>query len=248
MIKIVYFDEGSATDYLTIKNGGSLVIENEKTKEKKHSESLQAGVGIKSLFDFLFLKGDSKANLNMELSNAGAGLIKTTISNTILSDFLEIISDKKNSDEILELSGYKVYTVENSIAYFQTITPYLRMAEGNVHVDDDFNFKINEIHDTFKFGKGYYELLAIDKLNKDSKKIFRFNNNAFKNNYSISDLEQMDFIYYGVKVGSMKEQDLHFSNIFNDEKEVAISLDLLENNELNSNELDVYDVILAGVK
>lgn len=248
MKKIVYFDEGSATDYLTIKNGGSLVIENVKTKEKKHSESMQAGIGIKSLFDFLFLKGDHKSNLNMELSNIGAGLMKTTISNTILSDFLDIIFDEKISDEIEELSGYKVYTVKNSIAYFQTITPYLRMAEGNLQIDDDFNFKINEMHDTFKLSKGYYELLAIDKLDKDLKKIFRFNNNAFKNNYSISDLEEMDFIYYGVKVGSMKEKSLDFSSMFNDNKEVAVSLDILENNELNSNELDVYDVILAGVK
>lgn len=118
MVKIVYFDEGSATDYLTIKNGGSLVIENEKTKERKHNESVQAGVGIKSLFDFLFVKGDAKANLNIDLSKPGVSLIKTTISNTILSDFLDIISAKKNSDDITELSGYKVYTMENSIAYF----------------------------------------------------------------------------------------------------------------------------------
>lgn len=248
MKKIVYFDEGSATDYLTVKNGGSLVVENVKTKEKKHNESMQAGIGIKSLFDFLFLKGDHKSNLNMELSNIGAGLMKTTISNTILSDFLDIIFDKKSSGEIEELSGYKVYTVKNSIAYFQIITPYLRMAEGNLQIDDDFKFKINEMHDTFKFSKGYYELLAIDAANKDLKKIFRFNNNAFKNNYSIADLEEMDFVYYGVKVGSMKEQDLDFSNMFNDDKEVAISLDSLEDNKLNLNELDVYDVILAGVE
>lgn len=122
------------------------------------------------------------------------------------------------------------------------------MTEGKLSIYEDFNFPINEMHDALKYAKGYYELLAINKSNQDSKKIFRFNNNAFKNNYSISDLEQMDFVYYGVKVGSMKEQDLDFSNMFNDDKEVAISLDSLEDNKLNLNELDVYDVILAGVE
>lgn len=258
MIKIVYFDEESATDYITIKNGGSLVMSSEQATAKQHTEVLQAGVRIKSLFNYLFIKGDANADLNIDLSNAGESLIKTTISNTILSDFLDLILSENNNDKIIELSGYKVNLIHNTVAYFQTITPFLRMAEGDLVVDENFKFKVEAMHDTLKSSKGYYELLATNKLDKSSKIILRFNNNAFKNNYSISDLEQMDFVYYGVKVGSMKEEALDFSNLFNSHKkytdenlEIATSIEELEDieaNKENSDELDVYDILLAGVK
>ena len=165
MIKIVYFDEGSATDYLTIKNGGSLVIENQSKTKRQHSENLQAGVRVKSLLNYLFFKGDADVGLNVDLSNLGESLIKTTISNTILSDFLDIV-DKNNHNEVIELSDYKVHAAKNSIAYFQTITPFLRMTEGNIMIDEDFKFKIDAMHDTLKQSKGYYELLATNKLDE----------------------------------------------------------------------------------
>lgn len=247
MIKVVYFDEGSATDYLTIKNGGSLVLETQNKKITSHSESGSVGIRVKSLFNYLFVKGEAGANFDIDLSNMGEKLINSTISNTILSDFLDLV--QKNQDEIIKLSGYRAYTLKNSIAYFQTITPFLRMAEGKIAIDEEFKFKIDSMHDTLKESKGYYELLAINESNDKSKIILRFNNNAFKNNYSISDLEKMDFIYYGVKVGSMKEKLLDFNSLFDikDEAEIATSIEDIDMKENNKEELDVYDIILAGV-
>ena len=58
----------------------------------------------------------------------------------------------------------------------------------------------------------------------------------------------MDFTYYGVKVGSIKEQVLDFNNLFNDENEIAMSLEEINHNEYDKEELEVYDIILAGVK
>lgn len=247
MIKVVYFDEGSATDYLTVKNGGSLVFESQHKKTSSHSESGHAGLRIKSLFNYLFVKGDAESNIDIDLSNVGEKLINTTISNTILSDFLDLVD--KNKHEIIKLTEYRAYTMENSIAYFQTITPFLRMAEGKISIDEEFKFKIDSMHDTLKESKGYYELLGVNKSNKESNIILRFNNNAFKNNYSISDLEKMDFIYYGVKVGSMKEELLDFNKLFDTKEKTKIltSIEDIKLREDSGEELDVYDIILAGV-
>ena len=91
----------------------------------------------------------------------------------------------------------------------------------------------------------FYELLA---THKNKSCVFRFNIEAFRNNYSIADLTKMDLVYYGVKVGKVDISMLDISNEFNGEKSTTITSAYdIEEKKQNQNKVDVYDIMLAGV-
>ena len=241
MKKIIYFDENSATDYLVMKNGGTLIIEDkEEEKYGSHGEA-KVGAKLKVLFNSLFVKGDAAIDSNIGVYTSGQNLIRTTITNTTLSDFLDILGEK-NTD-IVGMENFQIYIMKNSIAYFQTITPYLGMAEGNLKVDENLAIRINKMYDTLKLGKGYYEVIG----KKEEKEcIFRFNNRSFKNNYGITDLLQMNLKYYGIEVGVGDKEKLDFTKIF--EPDANKTITSLEKEEMNDDkQLPIYDIILAGV-
>ena len=242
MRKIVYFDENSATDYLTILNGGSLVISDSEEEKVGGNAEIKVGAKLKMLFNSLFVSGGANLDSNIGAYTSGENFIKTTISNTTLSDFIDAVT--VDESDIKCLKGYSIYLMPNSIAYFQTITPYLAMTEGQFHIDGDFAINMNKMYDTLRLGKGYYELLAI---NGTQKAIFRFNNAAFKNNYGISDLVQMNLSFYGVEVGSGKEDQFDFSKMFSEEGKVITDFEQVVNDPEENKLLPIYDIILAGV-
>ena len=57
--------------------------------------------------------------------------------------------------------------------------------------------------------KGYYELVGKDSTDKDV--VFRFNLSAFRNNYSLGDVVQMNLTYHAIKVGSIKLSALDYN-------------------------------------
>ncbi|HDB6752392.1 TPA: hypothetical protein O6237_003042, partial [Staphylococcus aureus] len=133
-----------------------------------------------------------------------------TLTNAILSDFKNLAENEELG--IKKFSEYKLSYVENSIAHFQTISPYLSMLDGNIVLDQEVSININKMHETLKLGKGYYEILA--KKN-ENECIVRFNNKAFVNNYNLTDLSQMQLTLYGVKVGIIDINQLNFQNAIN---------------------------------
>lgn len=243
MRKIVYFDENSATDYLTILNGGTLLISDTDEEKVGNNAEIKAGAKLKILFNSLFVSGSANLDSNIGAYTSGENFIKTTISNTTLSDFIEVVTESDN--DIKCMKGYGIHIMPNSIAYFQTITPYLAMTEGQIRVDGDFAINMNKMYDTLRLGKGYYELLAMKGA---EKAIFRFNNEAFKNNYGISDLLQMNLSFYGVEVGRGKEDQFDFSKMFSDEGKVLTDFEQVVTEQNESKSLPIYDIILAGVE
>ena len=245
--KVVYFDENSATDYLVVKNGGALVLNDFEEEKSGSSAEIHVGAKLKLLFNSLFVSGAAKVDSNIGLYTSGENLIKTTITNTTLSDFYELLND--DNEEIAVLRGYSVEIVPNSIAAFQTVTPYLVMAEGKLQVDEDMAISINKMYDTLKLGKGYYELLA---KNGEELCILRFNHSSFKNNYGISDLIMMDLAFAGMKVGTGSLKQLDFLSSFGGETN---SKTFTEISEMTKNadgsedkQLPIYDIVLAGVE
>ena len=243
MRKIVYFDENSATDYLTILNGGTLLISDSEEEKVGNNTEIKAGARLKVLFNSLFVSGSANLDSNIGASTSGENFIKTTISNTTLSDFIEIV--RESDSDIKCMKGYSIHIMPNSIAYFQTITPYLAMTEGRICVDGDFAINMNKMYDTLRLGKGYYELLAIKET---EKVIFRFNNEAFKNNYGISDLLQMNLNFYGVEVGKGKEDQFDFSKMFSDEGKIITDFEQVVVDSNEDKLFPIYDIILAGVE
>lgn len=87
--------------------------------------------------------------------------------------------------------------------------------------------------------------------------VFRFNLEAFRNNYKISDLTKMDLIIYAIKVGRITADKLDIQS----ELDIPVitprsfenpSFDeIVQNSEdsgkVDTSKLDIYDVLLAGV-
>lgn len=247
MVKIVYFDELAATDFLTIQDGGisKQIIENIGKNKKNIGAGVEGSAGVKlALLSFFRVGVEANANANIEKVNSN--VVKTTISNTLLSDFLSKIDSDDNNFKLIE--NFKLEAYPWSIAFFKMFTPYLKMFSGDTAIDENVTFDMSKMDEAFEHGKGYYEMIAKNMLNNEEEFILRFNINAFRNSYSISDLTKMDLTYVIIKVGKSQKNLLDINQEFNF-KEEPLSYDKIKNkeNELDKDLLDVYDVLLAGV-
>ncbi|MBR3762303.1 MAG: hypothetical protein IKK59_06125 [Lachnospiraceae bacterium] len=244
MIKVVYFDDQSATDYLYIYDGGAKIQTSDKVKEKSGEIANKTSAGLFAKLSWLpFLGGEGSTEIDTSLGLKSNSLIRTTLSNTVLTDFLEKI--RQDNKRILKFSDYTVKAYKNSIAYFKMFTPYLTMTKSDI-VSEGITFEAAKMDEAFKSGKGYYEMVATD--GKETC-VFRFNIEAFRNNYGIADLTKMNLVYYGVKVGKVDISLLDISNEFNGEEATTINSAFdIEENTADKDVVDVYDIMLAGVE
>lgn len=241
-MKLVYFDESTVTDYLTILNNGTLLqISNDQIKTQK-SANMEANLGIAPRLSKLF---SSFLNVGLDvdgkIGKSADKLIQKSITNALLSDFLTEAGNQQGG--LRKLENYTVFPEKNSIAYYQTISPYLSMTEGDFDIGDGIRLSISKMYESLKFSKGYYEMLASDKK---TFKVFRFNNEAFSNNYNVADLEQMRLSFWGFRVGEMNRRDLDFQQ-YMDRKVSGEVLTTFADNQ-NKDLLEVYDIVLAGVE
>jgi 6-phosphofructokinase len=244
MIKVVYFDDASATDYLYIYDGGSIVQTSEKVKDKSKEIANRTSAGVFAKLSWLpFLGGEGSTEIDTELSYKGSSLLKTTLSNTVLTDFLSKVS--ADSDRIIKFQGYRVRAHKNSLAFFKMFTPYLIMTNSDVN-SEGMSLNLSRMDEALESGKGYYELIAENI--SCNRYVFRFNIDAFRNNYSIADLTKMDLCYYGIKVGQVDLDLLDIQKEFNFEQPSINSAFDIENSVSAINEIAVYDIMLAGVE
>lgn len=244
MIKVVYFDDASATDYLYIYDGGKVVQTSEKVKDKSKELASRTSAGIFAKLSWLpFIGGDVSTEAQADFSYKGSSLLKTTLSNTVLTDFLSKIKD--DTERINKFDGYSVRAYKNSIAYFKMFTPYLIMTKSDI-TSEGVSFDPSRMDEAFESGKGYYEMIA--ESDSNSEVVFRFNINAFRNNYGIADLTKMQLTYYGVKVGNVDVSLLDINKEFNFEQGTISSAFDIERKQKSPNQIDVYDIMLAGVE
>ena len=132
------------------------------------------------------------------------------------------------------------------------IAPFLSIVDGKFPLKTDegdvANFDVTKIEEAIKKGRGYYEFETID----DNKEIIlRFNQNAFRNSYTMSDLPKMLLTYYGIKVGKINKSDLQVQDEFEFgtakvSKRIDYTLDSKNTNE--DKKIDVYDIVLAAIE
>ena len=106
---------------------------------------------------------------------------------------------------------------------------------------------ITKIEEAIEKGRGYYEFVATVG-GKDV--IFRFNRSAFRNSYTMSDLPKMRLTYYAIHVGQIEKSDLQVQKEFEfGTTKLSKRVDYASASEGGSvaAEIDVYDVVLAGV-
>ncbi len=267
-IKVIYFDEGTAADYMQITSGGEL----KKTTEFITDVSGQAGIGVEAGVEvnkktgianlFKALTGFSteasiKGHADMETKKDR--IAKTILENTLLSDFVDLIDtdSRKKKEEtkkhkaIKQFEKLQLYPQINSFSYFMLMAPFFTMVDGKIPIKSDdgqvFDLDITKIEEAISRGRGFYEFITIGDT-EEKEKIFRFSSASFRNNYTMSDIAKMQLSLYAVHVGSIDRSKLDLTKEF---EFGAISKNRIEYDEKleekSANEIDVFDVILAGI-
>lgn len=244
-LKVVYFDEDAAQDYIDITNGGRLDWTTEENKEKIAKIIAEIDAKAQGRFTFVnlikaTLSGEVKADAQSSLSN----IVGSTLKNTLLTDY---ISAAGSDPDVKKFGVGGVYAPPNSIALYRMYSSYL-----NIVPKDQLPIDTEKLNDAILGERGYYATLLLNE--KEPKNVLRFNISGFKNQYHLADLAKMDLLYYGVKVGTCTKEQLSIENEFTANASTIqdnISVDEIINGssqkQSSSKELDVYDIVLAGV-
>ncbi len=178
--------------------------------------------GISGVFKaILGLESKIEANVELGASLNTNRMAKNILKNTILTDFISILG--KENSSIKNFRDYKIFVEKNSLSYIVMISPYMTMlGKSNGVKAGEFDLFIDKIDNAVKSGKGYFEFVG----EKDSEKVvLRFNINAFKNNYKISDLLKMNLSIYAIKVGTTTLEKLDINNELNLDEKIIIGKD-----------------------
>lgn len=262
--KVVYFDESSVTDYVQIIAGGQMQKTTELLKETGKSGSGEAAaegsLGISKIFRTLIgLEGKLSVEANASISAKTQKMVQNILQNTILTDFLEIANNATHTNTIVTFEGYSIHVPKDSMSYYIMLSPYMNIinAKDGVKIDNsDMTLAIDRFDDTLRLAKGYFELVGV----KDKEEcIFRFNLQAFRNNYKITDLTKMNLVLFAVKVGEMEKGKLTLQaelelptdteeDVTNPSyEELSQKAEQQKGENIAGNPLPVYDVLLAGV-
>lgn len=253
IVKIVYFDEGSATDYCQIESGGN--VNTSTTASDSDAKGIEGTVGasintkLSSLFPFL--KSEANASGSAEATYHIETVVKSIVTNTVLTDFLNSVN-AEDGGPITLLENKNIEQVPGSISSLSLLTPYFGMLKSGQGISaGDLEISIDKLDSTLTKAKGYLEFMGREEGQQDI--VIRFNGSAFKNNYRPSDLLRMNLKLYATLVGKCRLSDLSPDNEFKLE-----GFPLGKNNpdyqadvgDLPVKEealLKIYDVILAGV-
>jgi hypothetical protein len=266
-LKVIYFDEAFVADFMQIMAGGELKKTTEFITEVNSDiegdVGADAGIGTEKnglSKIFSFLSGatiNADAGVNANLSRKSDRIAKNILENTLLADFIALLDADKRRTKNKRCSGIKIFPnisvrpEVNSFSYMMLIAPFLSMIDGELPIKTDdgnvIKIDITKIGEAIEKGRGYYEFVSTIE-GKDV--ILRFNRGAFRNSYTMSDLPKMQLTYYAIRVGQINKTDLQVQKEFEfgttkTSKRVDYA-SILENSN-TSIELEVYDVVLAGV-
>ncbi len=241
MIKIVYFDEESASDYLDISAGGKEASTSEQVQERSRETHAKVEAGLMAKLSWLpFLGASGELSAGAGASAVGRGILSKTLSNTILTDYLA----KADHDvRVRQLRDLHVSAPQGSMAYVKMFTPYMIIAKT-----EDQGIDLARLDEALAGAKGYYEMLGEDQ--GGCKVVLRFNIDAFRNNYGLSDLSRMRLVFHGILVGRSSEADLGMQAEMADGASAApiTAAEILDGTKTDDELLDVFDVLLAGVE
>lgn len=242
-LKIVYFDEDAAQDYVDVTNGGRLDWSTEENKERIAKIVAEIEAEAKSGFNILnYIKATVQGNVNAGATAELTSAFDKTIKNTLLTDYIQAaIKDK----QVKQFKNSGVYAPENSVTLYKMVSSYMTIVPK-----EEMPIDMEKLNEAILGERGYYEMLLKDE--KEKKSVLRFNLKAFKNNYNLVDLSKMKLTYFGIKVGTCTKNQLSIDKEFDfqvsEEQITAEDIVGVEKTvEHQEKELDVYDIVLAGV-
>lgn len=265
-VKIIYFDESSVADFMQIISGGEFKKTTEFitsiSSDMNAGTDVDAGIGTsgKNIPNLLsFLSGftfNANAKGSADINRKKERIAKNIIENTLLADFLDLIDKDERKKEknrtCISIKPFEKLIMQpepNSFSFLMLAAPFFTMIDGEVPIPNndgnEFKMDISKIEEAVARGRGYYEFIS----NPDGKEtIFRFNNSAFRNNYTMSDLPKMQLSLYAIYVGKTDKSRLDLSSEFEFGTQVKNRVIYTEDVQSKDKiEIDVYDVILAGI-
>ncbi|WP_299058425.1 DUF6414 family protein [uncultured Actinomyces sp.] len=199
MVKVVYFDEDVAVDYLDVYAGGREARSTSKNNHRTNYGGVDAQVEASAKFHLVsYIRASLGVDGKVGASSSTEKMVNQTISNTILTDYIEKVGQDNSGVE--KLDGYSLEFPNPSFSLMRMMFPYLRLEDesANPEIFDSIEKVFSEI-------KGYYEMLATCE---GRRVILRFNSSAFRHNYKYSDMLSMGLTYYAVPVGIRSVYDL----------------------------------------
>lgn len=250
MIKVVYFDEQSASDFLDISAGGNAVTVRENIQERATKANANVQTAIAARLSWLpFIGGSAEVGGGFDASRVGQSILSKTLSNTILTDYL---AASDGDDQIHRMVGYTLAAPKDSMSQVKMFTPYLIASK-----DQDADVDLARLDEALERAKGYYELIAESTDEAATRCVLRFNIQAFRNNYGLADLSKMRLVFHAIRVGMTTEAGLTMNaelDGFGQKSakpksgvEIARETEVDALNETDDEKLAVYDVLLAGV-
>lgn len=126
-LKIIYFDELAAQDYLDITNGGRLDWSKEDNRKRAAEILTEIEAQAQGGFNILnFIKGSLAGNVDAKASGEVSKLFDSTIKNTLLTDY---IKEAYKDERVKKFVKSGVYAPENSISLYKMYSSY---AENDV--------------------------------------------------------------------------------------------------------------------
>jgi hypothetical protein len=242
MLKVVYFDDQTASDYLDITAGGNSATTTQHVQTR--TTDLHAAVETKvaaKLAWLPFVGASADAGAGVDAGRVGQNILSKTLSNTILTDYLE----KANGDDRIQVvRGFRVSATEGSMAHTKMYTPYMLIARTEEHGID-----LARLDEALEKAKGYYELLATSQDEADDQLVLRFNIAAFRNNYGLADLGRMELTFHAIRVGRTTDLTFGIEDPLERRNAPPTASELLDRTEPSTAPaLEVFDVVLAGVE
>lgn len=237
-IKVVYFDESTAQDYIDILHEGR--FDRSVEQNNGHAEDISAQVeaqGSSGMKILKFLKANFSGEVRGNFSGEISKMIDTTLKNTLLTDYL---SQADKDDGVRKFPGAKVYAPENSLTLYRMYHSYFTIVPK-----DKLPIDMEKLNEAVLGERGYYPMLMECEENKQC--VLRFNIGSFRNNYNLADLSKMELTYYGVKVGNCTKEQLSIEQEFESTNANWTASNVVNHTEPQNDLLEVYDVVLAGI-
>ena len=182
-LKIVYFDEAAAQDYVDVTNGGRLDWSTQENKEKIAKIVAEIEAQAKSGFNILnYIKATFQGKVDASASAELTSAFDKTIKNTLLTDYIQAAS---KDEHVKKFENSGVYAPENSISMYRMYSSYL-----NIVPKEQIPIDLEGLNNALLGERGYYQMLLNSE--KEPSCVLRFNINAFKNDYSLADLSKMN--------------------------------------------------------
>lgn len=156
-----------------------------------------------------------------------------------MTDYISIAS---KDERVKKFENSGVYAPDNSISMYRMYSSYLTIVPA-----DQMPIDMEKLNEALLGERGYYAMLLTNEAEPTC--VLRFNVRAFKNNYNLVDLSKMQLTYYGVKVGRCTKEQLNIEKEFeHNPKQSLLSAESIIDGTIEvQRELDVYDIVLAGV-